>query len=334
MIASIIYFFIGTNWFFYSLLIAFSEALLFLGLTYIRINEQASKYLFISFLKTVAILSLILYVKSSHLSLDILLFYHFSVVLLFAFCLIIYLFAKNPQTNLQYKFMPILLFGIVLIPHGLSQWIMSSSDRLILEYTLGSESVGIYSLAYNISLILMLINSGIALALPTFIIKNYQNWKKNDYDNKFITYYSYIAIFLFVLILYIYYLDFVYFHILGYYGNEMIPLITVIYLSIYILGLYYFFANYLFYYKKASIISKTTFYAATLNVVLTIIFVVFFHLVGAAIATLLAYTYYLYRIRIEAMRVEDDLNIILSKKIFLVFVLIVIISSVFYFAIL
>jgi len=324
----IVYFFVGTNWFFYSVLIGSAEALLILSMTYVRTEDRVFNYFLISFFKTLILFFIILYAKNSNLPLDILLTYHFITVIIFALTIAMFLFIRNKTNNSQYELISALLFGIALIPHGLSQWIMSSADRLILEYMLGSTSVGIYSLAYNIALILMLLNSGIALALPPYLIKNFNYWKDKEYDTKLSNYYTILSILLFLIVLIIYYLDKNYFHVLGYYGPEMIPLIITIYSSIYILGLYYFYVNYLFYYKKAIIISKVTFYAALLNIILTILFVYISGTLGAAVATLFAYIYYLYKIRQETLKYEPLINISLFKNIglFVLFVSIISLS--------
>lgn len=325
----IVNFFMGDNWLFYSLLISFSEALLFLILTYFRIKDESFKYLLISFLKTIAILLLIIYIKKFHLELDMLFFYHFLIVLILALILLFSIYLENYNNTINYKFSSIFLFGIILIPHSLSQWIMSSSDRLILDYFLGAESVGIYSLAYNMAMILMLLNSGLALSLPTFLIRNYEDWVIKDYDNKFLRYYSIIAVILFIIIMLCYVFDSIYFKILGYYSLELILLITIIYLSLYILGVYYFYVNYLYYYKKASIISKSTFYAAILNIILTILLIQFLDIIGAAIATLISYSYYLYLIRGEVKKIKTDINIFIFWKIFFVLTSIITCSILF-----
>ncbi len=315
-----IFYYGSDNWIYYSILISCAEGILILSLTYIRTEEKASLYFLISLFKTIALLIMILYVKHHSLSLNTLLLYHFLVVTIFALSITLFLLIRYKDNILQVKFIPMFVFSIMLIPHSLSQWIMSSSDRIILEYMLGSINVGIYSLAYNMALILMLVNSGIALALPTFMIKNFKNWKRKKYDNKAIAYYTIVSIILFIVVILIYLIDLKYSRILGYYGKEMLPLIFLIYTSIYILGLYYFYANYLFYYKKAGIISKTTFKAAILNVILTIIFIYIIGVMGAAIATFISYIYYLYTIRYEALKIDSTINIKLFGNIIFFFI--------------
>jgi len=300
-------------WLIYAIAIASAEAVLLLALTFVRTQEKATLYFLINIFKALALLGLVLYAKQFDFSLSLLLFYHFFVVAFFAGVVLAFQYRHYVMARIDFK--PILLFSIILIPHGISQWIMSSSDRLILEYMLGAESVGIYSLAYNIALVLILLNSGITMALPTYMIKNYQNWKAQGFDNKFVAYYTYLSILLLVVVTCLYVLDFNYFGILGYYGDEMLPMIAIIYFSIYLLGLYYFFANYLFYHKKAVVISKTTFVAALFNIVITICFIYWLGVIGAAVGTLVAYIYYLASIRYEALKIDNTIQISLVKPV-------------------
>lgn len=321
---------IPNSWIIYAIAIASAEAILQLVLTFLRTQDKVKLYFLINLCKTLALVCLVYYAKYVGLSLFLLLEYHFFTVALIATTILVFQYRHYVAFDINLK--PVLLFSIILIPHGISQWIMSSSDRLILEYMLGAKSVGIYSLAYNISLALMLLNSGIVMALPTYMIKHYDNWKSQGYDNRFIAYYTYLSILLLIAVISLYVLDANYFRLLGYYGSEMLLLISIIYFSIYLLGLYYFFANYLFYHKKASTISKITFGAASLNIVVTIFFINWFGVIGAALGTLVAYTYYLAIIRTQAIKSERSINIALLKPITTVFIALLVVCGGAYYA--
>ena len=301
------------EWLVYAIIIASAEAILLLALTFIRTQEKALTYFLINIFKALTLLSLVLYAKEYSFSLPTLLFYHFMIVAFFATVVLCSLYRHYSTVVIAFK--PIFIFCVALIPHGMSQWIMSSSDRMIIETMLGSESVGIYSLAYNIALILMLLNSGLSMALPTYMIKNYDNWISRGFDNLLIRYYTCVSLILYIFVLGLYLVDSKKFKYLGYYGNEMLLLIGIIFLSVYLLGLYYFYANYLFFHKKASVISRTTFLAATLNVVLTFVLIRFLGVVGAAVATLLSYVFYLVVIRREALKVDNNIPICLLRPL-------------------
>lgn len=322
------------KWLFYSFVIAIIEGLLILVLTFLRTQNKSIVYLIISILKVSILLLLIIYSIYNKLEFNQYLYYQIVIMGIFALLIVLIVFYFDSNQYEAIALYSVVLFSFSLIPHVISQWIMSSSDRLIIEYILDTKSVGIYSLSYNIAQILTLINMGLGLALPTYLIKNYSNWKEKSFDNIIIKYYTYIAICLFIFIYILYYVDYKYFNVLKYYNSEMLNLITINYLSIYILGLYTFYANYLFYHRKGKIISIITFYAAIVNVIFSIILIYMWGLIGASIGTLVAYIFYLYYIRFKTMQIEVDLNIKLMKNIISLILVIIIlrigISNVIY----
>jgi len=330
-VISFIYILSFEKWILYSVIIGFLEGILILLVTYFRVLEKAEIYFLINFIKTLLLFGLVIFAYKNSFTLYKLLDYHLLILFLFVIVALIYTIISNYIVVEKTFFKTSLIFSLTLIPHGISQWIMSSSDRIIIKYVLGTKEVGIYSLAYNISMILMLINSAIALALPTFMIKNYLNWKEQNFDNIIIKIYTFISLGLFFIVMLVFSLDKFYFGIIGYYGQEMIPLIFIIYFGIYLLGLYYFYANYLFYHKKAYIISRTTFYAAIINIILTILLVYLLGVIGAAFATLIAYICYLYIIRKECLKIENNLNINLLRHISFFILISTVLSFGFYY---
>ena len=69
-------------------------------------------------------------------------------------------------------------FNLPLIPHYLSQQILSQTDRLMINYYSGASAAGIYSLAYQISMVFTLFNSALSSVLNPWI---YKCLKRNDY---------------------------------------------------------------------------------------------------------------------------------------------------------
>jgi O-antigen/teichoic acid export membrane protein len=312
------------KWLFYSFVIATIEGLLILVLTFLRIQNKSISYLIISVLKVSILLLLIIYSISNKFEFNEYLHYQIVIMGILALLIVLMVFYFDSNKYEAIALYSVALFAISLIPHGLSQWVMSSSDRLIIEYMLDTKSVGIYSLSYNIAMVLTLIIMGLSLTLPTYLIKNYLNWKEKSFDNIIINYYTFIAIFLFIFIYVLYYVDYKYFNVLKYHSREMLNLISINYLAIYILGLYTFYANYLFYHRKGKIISIVTFYAALVNVILSVILIYIFGLIGASLGTLIAYVFYLYYIRFKTMQIEVDLNIKLTRSIMLIVLVIII----------
>jgi len=180
---------------------------------------------------------------------------------------------------------------------------------------MGMESVGIYSLAYNIAMVLVLLNTVLSLVIPPYFIKNYEVWKDKQYDALIMKYYTFLSIGIYIFIVFMYILDKNIFHLLGYYQKELPILITIIYLSIYFLGLYYFYANYLFYHKQGRLLSIISLKAAFINIMLTILTTYFIGLYGAALSTLITYIYYVVTIRKDMLRFEPNVDIPLKYNI-------------------
>jgi O-antigen/teichoic acid export membrane protein len=306
------------NWITFVVLLSFIESIFLLTMAYIRTINKAMLYLYLSLLKLFIIL-LTLYISYIHqynLNDILLLQFILQFILLIFILFFIYSNSKNKIIPIKNS-SEILLFGILLVPHGLSQWIMSSSDRLLIELFLNTEILGIYTIGYLIASILMLINSGISLSLPQQMIKNYTKWKEMEYDVFWVKKYSFATIILLILLVIFFIIDNKYLFIIKYYTCEMYLTFSFAYIGITILGFYYFYANYLFYFKKSKVISIQTFLAASINVILTIILINIIGVIGAAIATMISYSVYLYLVRKEALKLDDIIQI--SNKIDIIF---------------
>lgn len=309
-------------WLKYVIIIAFFEAIIMLFTTALRVFERPKIFFSINLLKTILILIAIIYAKGNNYSLTQLLIAHCSAVFVsFTLVLIYFFYFYYTNVNIKFKILPkvllqsTLLFSVTLIPHGVSQWLMSSSDRFILEAITNNTELGMYSIAYSLALVLGLLNTAIGLTLPVYVIKNYDNWVANRYDQKYIMLYTLISILFFLAITCIYLLDWKFFKVLKHYDIQIFLIFLILFNGLFILGLYYFVVNYLFYHKKSKLISIATLVTAIVNIGLTIIFSYFIGAVGAALATLLSYIMYLLVVKKLATSVEPNININIYKPI-------------------
>lgn len=71
-----------------------------------------------------------------------------------------------------------ILFNIPLIPHYLSNSILGSSDRIMIQNMVGVSEAGIYSLAYSISQIMQLVNESLNKTMSPWL---YQKIREKDY---------------------------------------------------------------------------------------------------------------------------------------------------------
>ena len=73
-----------------------------------------------------------------------------------------------------------LRYGIPLIPTGLSLWVISFSDRYVIGYVLGVSSVGVYSAAYAIGFSFFMLMELINFVLVPTISKHFDEGKIHD----------------------------------------------------------------------------------------------------------------------------------------------------------
>lgn len=179
-----------------------------------------------------------------------------------------------------------LKFGVPLIPHTLSAIILAQFDRIIINQTYGMEQVGIYSLAYNIGMIMQVVNMACTkIWTPIFYEK--MNQRDNNGISKLVKKYS-VFIYAVAFILIVFSKELLW--ILGsseyYEAIKVIPLVIIGYVFIFLYTLY---ASYSFYRKKTLFISINTFIAGFTNLFLNYIYVPRYGYIAAAWTTLISY---------------------------------------------
>ncbi len=178
---------------------------------------------------------------------------------------------------------------IPLIPHYLSQIIMSTSDRIMIDRIIGSKEAGIYSLAYSISQIMTIFNTGLMQTIEPWL---YKKIKKGELKNiSAIAYKSMVGIALVNILLIIFAPEVVrIFAPEEYY--EAIWIIPPVAMSVYVSFMYAFFAVFDFYYEKTKYISFATLVGAVINIVLNYLLIPVFGYYAAGYTTLFCYIIY------------------------------------------
>jgi O-antigen/teichoic acid export membrane protein len=183
-----------------------------------------------------------------------------------------------------------LAFGIPLVPHALSGWIMTGIDRIILTFILGSSATGVYAAGYQIALIIGIIANAFNRAWVPYL---YEKLGSATHVVKIrlvkITYTYFIAITALALIL----------------SKIALPLISI-YLgaryklaSSYVLwialgyafdGMYYMVVNQIFFAKRTRILSSITLAVGVLHALLSYTLIRANGALGAAQATTLSFS--------------------------------------------
>lgn len=182
-----------------------------------------------------------------------------------------------------------LMFNIPLIPHYLSQMVLSSADRIMISSMVGDTEAGIYSLAYSLALIMALFNTALSQTINPWIYQKIKN--KREQDIAPIAYITLILIAGANLILIVFAPEAVaIFAPKSYY--EAIWVIPPVAMSVYFMYSYDLFAKFAFYYEKTGFIMVASVIGAILNIVLNYIFITLYGYRAAGYTTLFCYITY------------------------------------------
>lgn len=182
-----------------------------------------------------------------------------------------------------------IMFNLPLIPHYLSQIVLSSSDRIMISNIVGDSQTGIYSLAYSLSSIMLLFNTALMQTLNPWIYQKIKNKEIKDISK--IAYVS-LAIIAFVnLMLILVAPEAVAIFAPSTY-KEAIYVIPPVAMSVYFIYCYDLFAKFAFYYEKTKLVMLTSIIGAILNIILNYIFINQFGYMAAGYTTLVCYIIY------------------------------------------
>ena len=182
-----------------------------------------------------------------------------------------------------------LKFNIPLIPHYLSQNILTNSDRIMIERMVSADAAGIYSLAYSVSFIMNLFNVALTQTISPWVYEKIKARKERDIQ--IVTLSSSALIALANLILILLAPEIVrFFAPPSYY--EAVWTIPPVAMSVYFIYLYNLFSYYEFYYEKTSFIAAATVAAALTNLVLNYFCIRLFGYIAAGYTTLVCYMLY------------------------------------------
>lgn len=189
-------------------------------------------------------------------------------------------------SNIKFKYyIQILKFGLPLIPHAISGTILAMSDRYFILYFNGSDSVGFYTVAYQVSAVMLLVGNSITLALSPILYKILNRNRRVDYDNV-IKIFIGLSILIFITLIIVFCCRDLLFNIFvdeSYYGAKIF--FPYLLLGFFFQSLHSFFSIYLFYEKLTILLAKLTTSAAIMNILLNYICIKYFSVIGVAYST-------------------------------------------------
>lgn len=182
-----------------------------------------------------------------------------------------------------------LAFNIPLIPHYLSQTILSNADRIMIRDMVDESSAGIYSLAYSLALIMMLFNTALMQTVSPWIYGKIRDGKTDEISR--VAYGTMVLVAGVNLMLIMIAPEAVaFFAPESYY--DAVWIIPPVAMSVYFMFCYDLFAKFAFYFEQTKVIMLASIAGAVLNVVLNYIFIQIFGYIAAGYTTLLCYIVY------------------------------------------
>jgi len=319
------FFAINGNLFFIAVVVSSFGFFTQIELAYLQASQQSEKYASISVIRniiTVAIAIIWVYLLKENR-------YMGKVYAQLITSGIIFIFVINNLIKLsKFKFEKqhvkyALSFGVPLIPHALSGFILAQFDRVIINQISGSYETGLYSFAYNIG---MLMNVFVMSMNKSWMPIFYENLKNKAYENienlgeKYIkiTFLISLGLILFSREIVMIMADEKYFKAL-----EIVPIVIMGYIGVFLYTLY---AGYTFYRKKTGLISLFTFIAGFVNIGLNYMFIPKYGYIAAAWTTLISYfllfaLHYINAKFILKEKVIKEKNVIINLPILVIFTL-------------
>ena len=182
-----------------------------------------------------------------------------------------------------------LSFNIPLIPHYLSQTVLNSADRLMINHMIGTREAGIYSLAYSISQIMAIFNSSLMQTIEPWLYKKIRD--KQVHEISKVEYPSFTLIAIVNLMLIAFAPDIIkIFAPTAYY--DAIWIIPPVAMSVFFQFTYTFFAVFEFYYEKTQYITLATTGGAVLNIFLNYLFLKRYGYYAAGYTTFICFVLY------------------------------------------
>ena len=182
-----------------------------------------------------------------------------------------------------------LQFNLPLVPHALSQTVLSSSDRIMIQNLVGNSEAGYYSLAYSVSLIMIMFNTSLSQSLAPWTYQKLKENRVEDLNAIAIFTIGGVAILNFLLIIFAPEVISIFAPPEYFEAAYIIPPVAV---SVVFMYLYDWFARFEYYYEKTKYILIASLTGAIANVILNYIFIPVFGYMAAGYTTFVCYGVY------------------------------------------
>lgn len=194
-----------------------------------------------------------------------------------------------------------LKISLPLVPHGLSQLVLTQFDRVMILRIIGEAEAGIYSLAYTLAMVLQIIFSSLDSIWNTWFFEHMASSRRNII--KSVSRYYVIFISIFTVMFFLVSPEIIKVFAEKNYWDAQYVVIPIA-LSLYFSFLYFFPVGIEYYYKKTIFVAIGTTSAAILNILLNLIFLPLYGYMVASLTTLISYIFYFVFHLFIAYRIE------------------------------
>jgi O-antigen/teichoic acid export membrane protein len=214
-----------------------------------------------------------------------------SAVVLFGISAVSILWYNNLiKFQIVYEYLKhALSYGIPLIPHVLSAFVITMIDRVFITNMVGVSATGIYTVGYQIGMIIGILATSFNKAWVPWLFEKL-NQGKEETKKKIVqfTYGYFVVVIGLALILSLLAPWFMTFFVGKSFSGSTIY-VSWIALGYAFNGMYFMVGNYIFYEEKTHLLSWMTFIAATVNTILNYFLIIQYGAMGAAIATTITF---------------------------------------------
>jgi len=202
-----------------------------------------------------------------------------------------YISLRNLEISFLWQKLKLALhFGLPLLPHSITSWVLALSDRIIIQRFIAISELGIYSLGYQLSGIVMMFATAINYAWMPFFFRTIE--QSDEYAHKNIarmsTYYI-LALCIIALACSLFMKEII--MLLTISAYHLAYKVTPIIIGANLLSALYFIPGNFLYLKKKTVwlIPVITIISGAINILINIIYVPKYGIMAAAWATLFAY---------------------------------------------
>lgn len=183
-------------------------------------------------------------------------------------------------------FLSAIKFGVPMIPHAIAGWAMGAIDRVLINKMVGVADTGLYTVGYQVSMIIAIVEMSFNNAWVPWLYNNLSN-NGDKLRVVRITYLYVTAMILFALMLSFFAPWFMNF-LVGKEFHGSIKFVFWLALGKGIYSMYFMTCNYLFYSQRTGLVAISTFSAATVHVIATYFLLRFNGPIGAAQAGIIS----------------------------------------------